>query len=122
MKNRSSKAAKMREFSQKAREEIFLRDFGQCIFCRQQYCMDDKNATWLGKEILSVMHYIPRSANGLGIPKNGALGCQYHHEMMDNGNKGRREEMLRMFREYLRSKYADWNEAELYYSKWEVRK
>lgn len=118
MKSRSSRAAKAREFNTQPREEIFRRDLGQCIFCRQQYCMDDKNATWLGKSLYSVMHYIPRSANGLGIAKNGALGCQYHHEMMDNGNKGRRDEMLEIFKEYLKSKYPDWNEEDLIYSKW----
>ena len=116
MKNRSSRAAKAREFSKKARDEIFLRDVGQCIFCRQNYHVED--ATWYGKELLSIMHYVPRSKNGLGIPKNGAIGCQYHHEMMDNGNKGRREEMLQIFRKYLQSRYKDWNEEELTYSKW----
>ena len=116
MKSRSSKAAKAREFSKKAREEILRRDQGQCIFCRKAYHMED--ATWYGKQLLSVMHYITRSRNGLGIPENGALGCQYHHEMMDNGNKGRREEMLEIFREYLKSKYKDWDEEKLTYSRW----
>lgn len=116
MKAKSSRAAKAREFSKQARNEIFLRDAGQCIFCRMDYHME--NATWYGKELLSIMHYIPRSKNGLGIPENGALGCQYHHEMMDNGKDGRREEMLQIFREYLQSKYADWKEEELVWDKW----
>lgn len=116
MKNRSSRAARAREFPKEAREEIFQRDLGQCIFCKQQYHMED--ATWLSKEILSIMHYVPRSKNGLGIPENGALGCEYHHNMMDNGNKGRRAEMLGIFRDYLKSKYKDWNEEMLTYSKW----
>ena len=116
MKSRSSKAAKAREFSTKVREKIFFRDAGQCIFCKKNYHMED--ATWLGKEILSIMHYIPRSKNGLGIAENGALGCQYHHEMLDNGNKGRREEMLQIFRDYLKSKHGDWSEENLTYSKW----
>lgn len=116
MKNRSSKAAKAREFSQAEKEKIFLRDAGQCIFCRKNYHMED--ATWLGKEILSIMHYVPRSKNGLGIAENGALGCQYHHNMMDNGNKSRRYEMLQIFRKYLQSQYTDWDEEKLTYSKW----
>lgn len=77
-----------------------------------------EKASWFGKNILSVMHYIPRSKNGLGIAQNGAVGCQYHHEMLDNGNMGRREEMLEMFKEYLQEHYPDWNEDELVYSKW----
>lgn len=116
MKNRSSRAAKAREFPPSARREIFLRDFGKCIFCQKKYHMEE--GTWYGRELLSVMHYVPRSKNGLGIPENGALGCQYHHEMMDNGNKGRREEMLGIFREYLISKYTNWSEEDLIYKKW----
>lgn len=111
-----SKQAKAREFSAKAREEIYYRDCGQCIFCRMNYHME--GATWLGKEILGVMHYIPRSHGGLGIPQNGALGCQYHHEMMDNGNTGRRKEMLTYLSSYLSSFYTDWKEENLVYSKW----
>lgn len=38
--------------------------------------------------------------------------------MLDNGNMGRREEMLEMFKEYLQEHYPDWNEDELVYSKW----
>lgn len=64
------------------------------------------------------MHYLPRSHGGLGIPQNGAQGCVSHHEMLDNGNKGRREEMLQMFRQYLQDHYQDWSEEALTYSKW----
>ena len=80
-----SKQAKCREFGRKAREEIKARDNNKCIFCAAGYRMD--GATWYGQSLLSIMHYIPRSHNGLGIPQNGAVGCQYHHEMLDNGNK-----------------------------------
>ena len=116
MSKRKSKQAKAREFTAEAREEIFFRDKAECIFCAIGYHMD--KATWLGKEIKSVMHYIPRSKNGLGIPKNGALGCQYHHNMMDNGHEGRRDEMLEIFKEHLKKHYPDWNEEDLVYSKW----
>ena len=68
--------------------------------------------------IFGVMHYIPRSQNGLGIAQNGAIGCQYHHNLLDNGNKGLREEMLEIFREYLKEHYPDWDEKKLTYSKW----
>lgn len=111
-----SKQSRSREFSRKAREEIAERDGGQCIFCMMGYHME--KADYLGLQIKSIMHYIPRSANGLGIPRNGAVGCQYHHEMMDNGKEGRREEMLGKFKEYLMDQYGDWNEDGLRYSKW----
>lgn len=71
-----------------------------------------------GRELFEIMHYIPRSQGGLGIPQNGALGCKSHHMMLDNGNKGRREEMLEVFREHLKRFYKDWDEKELVYSKW----
>ena len=83
MKAKSSRAAKAHEFSKKARDEIFMRDLGQCIFCRQNYHMEE--STWYGRQMLSIMHYIPRSKGGLGIVENGALGCAFHHEMLDNG-------------------------------------
>lgn len=120
MKKRSSKQAKAREFSESARIEIVRRDYRQCIFCKINYHME--KATGYGLELKSIMHYIPRSKNGLGIPENGAVGCQYHHEMMDNGNTGRREEMLEIFKKYLQSKYPDWNENALVYQKWNFPK
>ena len=81
-----------------------------------------EKATEYGLMIKSIMHYILRSKNGLGIPENGAIGCQYHHEMLDNGKDGRREEMLGIFREYLENHYPDWSEKKLKYSKWEFLK
>uniref|UniRef100_UPI00402ADFDB hypothetical protein n=1 Tax=[Lactobacillus] rogosae TaxID=706562 RepID=UPI00402ADFDB len=77
-----------------------------------------QGSTWYSQQILSVMHYIPRSAGGLGIPQNGAIGCQFHHNMLDNGNQGKRKEMLEIFRQYLQELYPEWNEDELVYRKW----
>lgn len=111
-----SKQSKAREFDKYARQEIISRDIGKCIFCQMKYHMDEADSFAL--RIFSIMHYIPRSHNGLGIPKNGALGCQFHHEMLDNGNQGRRQEMLDMFKGYLMRCYPSWNEEELIYSKW----
>lgn len=111
-----SKQCKSREFSEKVRKEIAERDNEMCIFCQMGYHME--KATYLGLQLKSVMHYIPRSDNGLGIPENGALGCQYHHNMLDNGNEGYRDEMLELFEEYLKSHYDDWNKSKLKYNKW----
>lgn len=77
-----------------------------------------QGSTWYSQQILSVMHYIPRSRGGLGIPQNGAIGCQFHHNMLDNGNQGKRKEMLEIFRQYLQELYPEWNEDELVYRKW----
>lgn len=111
-----SKQARAREFNATSRRIIKERDRNQCIFCQMQYHMED--VTWSGPGSLSIMHYIPRSQGGLGIPQNGAQGCVSHHEMLDNGNKGRREEMLQLFKNYLQEHYPDWSEDALTYNKW----
>lgn len=77
-----------------------------------------EKATSSGLSMKSIMHYIPRSQNGLGIPENGAVGCEYHHHMLDNGSEGRREEMLGIFRDYLISRHPGWDERKLVYNKW----
>ena len=114
---KKSKQARAREFTQKERKLIRERDRNQCIFCAAGW--ETEGATSMALSTLSIMHYIPRSQNGLGIPQNGAIGCQWHHEMLDNGNKGNRDEMLELFRDYLRSKYSDWDNTKLVYSKWD---
>lgn len=111
-----SKQAKAREFSANTRVKIYERDREECLFCKLKYHMDKATRFELGMK--SIMHYIPRSANGLGIEQNGAVGCQYHHHMFDNGPEGYREEMKEIFRNYLISFYPDWSEKELVYSKW----
>ena len=112
---KKSKQARAREFSQKTRQSILFRDRGRCIFCEMDYHME--KADEYAKSLLSIMHYVPRARGGLGIEQNGAIGCEYHHHMMDNGHEGRREEMLERFREYLQEIYPDWDEKELYYHK-----
>lgn len=114
---KKSKQAKAREFSATVRNKIKERDGGKCIFCTMGYRLE---ANWYEKNMLSIMHYIPRSRNGLGIEENGAVGCVYHHAVMDNGAEGVRKEMLEMFRNYLRRQYPDWDEENLVYQKWKI--
>lgn len=107
-----SKRAKATDFDSKTKELIRQRDRYQCLFCHlRKYGKSE--CDWMQ----DIMHYINRSAGGLGIPQNGVLGCRYHHILLDNGNKGYRKEMLADMREYLQSIYPDWNEEELYYKK-----
>ena len=68
-----SKRSKACEFSAKTRNEMWERDHYQCIFCASTH-----NAK-------SNMHYIPRSAGGLGIKENGVTGCPFCHNEADNG-------------------------------------
>lgn len=111
----ASKQARAREFSSKEREKIKRRD-QICIFCKLRY--HTEHVTWYAQRLTSIMHYIPRSKGGLGIEQNGALGCQVHHDMLDNGHQGRREEMLAIFKKYLQGYYPDWNEDNLIYKKY----
>lgn len=110
------KRTKSLEFSKKTRERILCRDREMCIFCQIGYNM--YSTTEMGYQLDGIMHYIPRSQGGLGIEQNGALGCHYHHELMDNGSKGLRKEMREIMKGYLSGMYPDWNEKDLYYNKW----
>lgn len=112
-----SKQAKEHQFDQKTQMKIWNRDRG-CIFCTMEYKRPVGVKSYM-LEVKDIMHYIPKSAGGLGIEENGAVGCRYHHHMMDNGNQGAREEMLQMFADYLRGKYPNWDEVKKTYSKWE---
>ncbi len=114
------KYTKYLEFSQKERTAIRERDNYRCIFCQVGYRMPPANE--MGRNMQDIMHYIPRSSLGLGIRQNGAVGCRYHHNMMDNGSSGERKEMLGMFRAYLDEFYPDFTDAERKYNKWSFLK
>lgn len=112
-----SKLSRATEFSAKERLKIKERDRG-CIFCRMNYRVEECRDKYLLTPN-QIMHYIPRSHQGLGIAKNGAWGCIWHHTMLDNGNQGRRQEMLSLFRDYLSKHYSDWKEEDLRYKKYD---
>lgn len=107
-----SKRTKACDFSQKERAIIKDRD-GGCIFCRMGYHMEKADS--YNTSAKEIMHYIPRSQGGLGTSRNAALGCKYHHMMMDEGPQ--REEMRGLMKKYLQSMYQDWDEQELVYRK-----
>lgn len=112
------KYTKYLQFDRKVKEAVHKRDRG-CIFCQAGYHMEGADPFELG--IVDIMHYIPKSDRGMGVEQNGAEGCRYHHGLLDNGNKGLREEMLQMFREHLQQRYVGWNEESLRFSKWKFQ-
>lgn len=113
-----SRIKKATDFTPKERKRIKERD-GGCIFCKMRYHMEECRDTYL-LEPTQMMHYIPRKPHGgLGIAENAAWGCVFHHEMLDNGNKGRRAEMLSIFKEYLQNHYPGWKEEDLVYKKYD---
>ena len=104
------------QFDTKTRQKIYIRDNGTCIFCRMGYHMEGASGMMI--DINDIMHFIPKSQMGLGIEQNGALGCRYHHSLLDNGNKGLRQEMLGKFEAYLKSLYPGWDRKRLTYQKY----
>lgn len=84
------------------KEKVFERDEGKCIVCGAPVTVDN-----------ACCHFISRARMGLGIEENIISLCHIHHQMLDNGEYGREK-----IRKYLQSKYPDWDEKNLVYSKW----
>lgn len=114
-----NKRTKALQFSKMTRQAIWDRDYGQCLFCNLDYHCT--STSQLAYEIKDIMHFVPRSQGGLGVEGNGVIGCRYHHQMLDNGNVGLRNEMLAMMEEHLKTHYPGWNREELVYSKWTMK-
>lgn len=96
------KRTKALQIPMKVKKRVYERDSGLCIFCN---CYGDP-----------VAHFVSRSQGGLGIEQNIITVCAYHHSRMDQSTD--RESMKEYAREYLKSKYPDWKEEDLYYKKW----
>ena len=116
MAKKPHKYTKKLQFSSKTRKKIMERDNDTCIFCAMGYQTHCSSPMLL--ETFDIMHFIPKSKLGLGIEQNGALGCRYHHHMLDNGNQGARQDMLERFEAYLRNIYPDWEKEKLVYRKY----
>ena len=71
-----------------------------------------------GQQIYDIMHIVPKSQGGLGIEQNGVLGCRYHHQMLDNGNEGLRDEMMQIIDTYMEMHYPGWDRSALVYTKY----
>lgn len=80
---------------------------------------EDEFITTMGQ--LQIMHFVPRSQGGLGIPQNLACGCAWHHMLLDNG-KDTRADMLSKFEEYLKARYKGWNREMVVFNKWRFLK
>lgn len=103
------------EFTAKARKAIHKRDQETCVFCAAGYEPPEDPAYC--RTALQIMHIVPHSQLGMGVEQNGALGCVWHHQMMDNGNRQNREEMLAMLEERMRRMYPEWSREAVTYKK-----
>lgn len=99
MKSRRSKAC---DIPQKVKQVVWERDNHCCIYCGRTYAMPS-------------CHYISRAFGGLGIEQNIVTLCADCHHNTDNSSM--RPIMLEFIRDYLKSKYKDWNEQDLIYKK-----
>ena len=57
---------------------------------------------------------------GMGVEQNGALGCVWHHNLMDNGNRELRKEMLTILERRMEMFYPGWSRKRVTYSKYAI--
>ena len=97
-----SRQTKAHEIPPKVKEAVYERDGGACVWC--------------GRRGLPNAHFVARSQGGLGIEENTLTLCPDCHRRFDQTDE--RPKMREFFKEYLQSKYTDWNEDKLIYKKW----
>ena len=100
-----SKRTKACDIPKKVKDKVWERDNGCCVICGCCY------------NVMPNAHYIPRSKGGLGIEENIFTACTRLtendcHYKFDEYKIGRDK-----VREYLESKYENWDEKDLYYRK-----
>ena len=96
-----NKRTKALDISQKVKSTVWERDLHCCILC--------------GAPGAPNAHYISRGQSGLGIPENVVTLCQSCHTAYDQSSQ--RETLKTTIADYLRSKYADWDNVRLTYRK-----
>lgn len=79
------------------------------VLDRDEYCV------WCGRQGAPNAHYISRAQGGLGIEENILTLCTECHRRYDQSTD--RAMMREYFREYLMSKYPEWDERKLVYRK-----
>lgn len=94
---------------------IISRDGDTCIFCKSgRWPLAKKD---FGAHIRDIAHVVNRSQGGLGVEQNGVTACRSHHQLLDNGNKGLRAEMLDFAECYLKEQYPGWDREKLVYKR-----
>lgn len=96
-----AKRTKALEIPPKVKQKVLERD-GACVWC--------------GKQGQPNAHFIARSHSGLGIEENILTLCFDCHRRYDQTTE--RQKMRDYFKEYLKSKYPEWDEEKLIYNKW----
>lgn len=105
-----SKLTKALDITQKTKKIVWERDCGACVVCGKT-----------GYGVMPNAHYLSRGQHlGLGIEQNIVTMCMQCHRDYDFSTK--RNEVREVIKNYLQSKYENWNERDLIYKKydWEV--
>lgn len=95
--NRRTKAL---QIPPKVKERVLSRD-EWCVYC--------------GRPGAPNAHFISRAQGGLGIEENILTLCTECHRRYDQTTD--RAKMREFFKEYLKSRYPEWDESKLYYKK-----
>lgn len=98
------KLTKATEIPMKVKKIVWERDNHKCIYCNKYVDVYYANS-----------HFIKRGQLGKGIEENVVTACQNCHYLYDFGTNSK--EMINYTREYLKSKYSDWDEEKLIYKK-----
>ena len=104
IKCKKHKLTKATEIPLKVKKIVWERDNHKCIFCEQVVPLNCANS-----------HVIKRSQLGMGIPENVVTACPVCHNKYDFGTDI--EKMINYTKEYLKSKYDNWDEEKLVYKK-----
>lgn len=104
IKGKKHKLTKATSISMKVKKEVWERDNHRCVYCHIEVPVECANS-----------HFIKRSQLGKGIPQNIVSACPQCHDKYDFGINVLA--MANFTREYLKSKYNDWNEEDLKYKK-----
>lgn len=112
MKSKRSNRAIATDITPETKKIVWERDNHRCVVCGNTY------------NVMPNAHYIPRRKGGLGIERNIVTLCteltkNKCHRKFDFGTKQERAFYKEKIRNYLISKYPDWDESKLYFkNKW----
>lgn len=103
MEHKKSKAT---DIAYSIKMAVWERDNHSCIYCGN-----------VGYGVMPNAHFVPRSKGGLGIEQNIVTLCMDCHRLYDHGGEEIRSKYRHYIREYLKSKYSNFEEINLVYRK-----
>lgn len=95
------KITKALDISPEVKRRVYERDGGLCIIC--------------GKQGAPNAHFIARSQLGLGVEENIVTLCPECHSDYDQSFL--RKQYREIIKNYLKTRYSDWDEEKLIYKK-----